>query len=63
MQQKDVDRFWFKWAGEALDPFLEDAKYDADPDSPPSLEGLMDSFRWKERRAQNQYEQNRSPNF
>ena len=57
MYQKDIDRIWFKWAGETVDPFLEDAKYDANPDSPPSLEELIDAFKQKESRTPNQYEQ------
>lgn len=55
--QEDIDRIWFKWADETVEPFLEDIKYDVSPDSPPSVEELIDLFKETERRDPNQYEQ------
>lgn len=55
--QEDIDRIWFKWAEETVEPFLEDIKYEVNPDSPPSVEELIDLFKETERRDPNEYEQ------
>jgi len=54
--QEDIDRIWFKWAEETVEPFLEDVKYDVNPDSPPSSEELIDLFKQNQHRDPNQYE-------